>query len=79
MTSIQLREALPGLAAGLTLNIVAMIEYSAIAGAIGSGGVGYLAVTTFIDSFAWVWGLADDGVATERNRAGCESHKRTSR
>jgi ABC-type methionine transport system permease subunit len=44
MTGIQLREALPGLAAGLTLNVVAMIEYSAIAGAIGSGGVGYLAV-----------------------------------
>ncbi|AIY18271.1 methionine ABC transporter permease [Pimelobacter simplex] len=44
MTSIQLTEALPGLAAGLTLNVIAMIEYSAIAGAIGSGGVGYLAV-----------------------------------
>lgn len=44
MTSIQLKEALPGLAAGLTLNVIAMIEYSAIAGAIGSGGVGYLAV-----------------------------------
>ncbi|KRC54871.1 MULTISPECIES: methionine ABC transporter permease [unclassified Nocardioides] len=44
ITSIQLREAMPGLAAGLTLNVIAMIEYSAIAGAIGSGGVGYLAV-----------------------------------
>ncbi|MEV5002523.1 methionine ABC transporter permease [Nocardioides sp. LML1-1-1.1] len=44
IASIQLREALPGLVAGLTLNLVAMIEYSAIAGAIGSGGVGYLAV-----------------------------------
>jgi D-methionine transport system permease protein len=44
MSGIQLREALPGLAAGLTLNIIAMIEYSAIAGAIGSGGIGYLAV-----------------------------------
>lgn len=44
ISSIQLREALPGLAAGLTLNLIAMIEYSAIAGAIGSGGVGYLAV-----------------------------------
>jgi len=28
----------------LTLNVIAMIEYSAIAGAIGSGGIGYLAV-----------------------------------
>jgi ABC-type methionine transport system permease subunit len=44
ITSIQLREALPGLAGGLPLNVVAMIEYSAIAGAIGSGGIGYLAV-----------------------------------
>lgn len=42
--SIQLREALPGLAAALTLNVIAMIEYSAIAGAIGAGGIGYLAV-----------------------------------
>jgi D-methionine transport system permease protein len=41
---IQLREALPGLVAGITLNLIALIEYSAIAGAIGSGGVGYLAV-----------------------------------
>ena len=44
VSGIQLREALPGLAAGLTLNVIAMIEYSAIAGAIGSGGIGYLAV-----------------------------------
>ncbi|MFD1211077.1 methionine ABC transporter permease [Arthrobacter sp. GCM10027362] len=41
---IQLSEALPGLLAGLTLNLIAMIEYSAIAGAIGAGGLGYLAV-----------------------------------
>ncbi|RNM11685.1 methionine ABC transporter permease [Nocardioides pocheonensis] len=44
ISGIQLREALPGLVAGVTLNVIAMIEYSAIAGAIGSGGVGYLAV-----------------------------------
>ncbi|MCH1868887.1 methionine ABC transporter permease [Nocardioides sp. CFH 31398] len=44
MSGIQLREALPGIAAGITLNVIAMIEYSAIAGAIGSGGLGYLAV-----------------------------------
>jgi ABC-type methionine transport system permease subunit len=42
--SIQLTEALPGIVAGLTLNLIAMIEYSAIAGAIGAGGIGYLAV-----------------------------------
>ena len=44
MTGIQLREATPALVAGVTINVVAMIEYSAIAGAIGSGGLGYLAV-----------------------------------
>ena len=44
ITGIQLKEAFPGLVAAFTLNLVAMIEYSAIAGAIGSGGVGYLAV-----------------------------------
>ncbi|CAB4732723.1 MAG: ABC transporter permease subunit [Actinobacteria bacterium] len=42
--SVQLVEALPGLVAALTINLIAMIEYSAIAGAIGAGGLGYLAV-----------------------------------
>ncbi|QCU79048.1 ABC transporter permease [Citricoccus sp. SGAir0253] len=41
----QLREALPGLASAVTLNTISMIEYSAIAGTIGAGGIGYLAVT----------------------------------
>lgn len=49
--SIQLTEALPGLVAGLTLNVVAMIEYSAIAGAIGAGGIGYLAVNDGYEQF----------------------------
>jgi D-methionine transport system permease protein len=40
----QLSEALPGLIAGLVINLIAMIEYSAIAGAVGAGGLGYLAV-----------------------------------
>ncbi len=44
VSGIQLKEALPGLVAGFTINLIAMIEYSSIAGAIGSGGVGYLAV-----------------------------------
>lgn len=42
--TVQLSEALPSLIAAITLNIVSMIEYSAIAGTIGAGGVGYLAV-----------------------------------
>lgn len=41
----QLSEALPGLVAGLTLNSIAMLEYSAIAGVIGAGGIGFLAIS----------------------------------
>ena len=43
--SVQLSEALPALAGALTVNTIAMIEYSAIAGTIGAGGLGYIAVT----------------------------------
>jgi D-methionine transport system permease protein len=49
--SIQLTEALPGIVAGLALNIIAMIEYSAIAGAIGAGGLGYLAINYGYEQF----------------------------
>jgi D-methionine transport system permease protein len=42
--TVQLDEAVPGLIAAFTVNLIAMIEYSAIAGAIGAGGLGYLAV-----------------------------------
>jgi D-methionine transport system permease protein len=41
----QLNEAIPSILGGLTINIIAMIEYSAIAGTIGAGGIGYVAVT----------------------------------
>ncbi|ATO20718.1 ABC transporter permease [Acinetobacter sp. LoGeW2-3] len=41
---VQIKEALPSLVAAITLNLIAMIEYSAIAGTIGAGGIGYLAV-----------------------------------
>jgi ABC-type methionine transport system permease subunit len=47
----QLSEALPGLVAGLTLNSIAMLEYSAIAGTIGAGGIGYLAITYGYERF----------------------------
>ena len=42
---VLLPEALPGLVAGLTTTIVALIGYSAMAGAIGGGGLGALAMT----------------------------------
>ena len=41
----QLGEAVPSIIGGLTINTIAMIEYSAIAGTIGAGGIGYVAVT----------------------------------
>lgn len=41
---VQLKESLPSLISAITLNLIAMIEYSAIAGTIGAGGIGYLAV-----------------------------------
>jgi D-methionine transport system permease protein len=43
--TVQLSEALPALGGALTVNIIAMIEYSAIAGSIGAGGIGNLAIT----------------------------------
>jgi D-methionine transport system permease protein len=43
--SAQLNEAIPSILGGLTINVIAMIEYSAIAGTIGAGGIGYVAVT----------------------------------
>ncbi|MGI4894455.1 MAG: ABC transporter permease subunit, partial [Janthinobacterium lividum] len=45
ITSVQLSEAAPSIIGGLTINTIAMIEYSAIAGTIGAGGIGYVAVT----------------------------------
>jgi D-methionine transport system permease protein len=41
----QLAEAVPSIVGGLTINTIAMTEYSAIAGTIGAGGIGYVAVT----------------------------------
>ncbi|MFC0359491.1 MULTISPECIES: methionine ABC transporter permease [Kytococcus] len=42
--SVLLPEALPGLIAGLTVTVVALIGYSAMAGAVGGGGLGDLAI-----------------------------------
>lgn len=41
---VLLRESRPGLIAGLTITVIALIGYSAMAGAIGGGGLGDLAV-----------------------------------
>ncbi|NYH54269.1 D-methionine transport system permease protein [Nocardiopsis arvandica] len=41
---VMLPEALPGLIAGLVMTVVTLISYSAMAGAIGGGGLGDLAI-----------------------------------
>ncbi len=43
--SAQLHEAVPSIIGGLTITVIGMIDYSAIAGTIGAGGIGYVAVT----------------------------------
>lgn len=44
VVKVFLPEALPGLVAGLTVTIIALVSYSAMAGAIGGGGLGDLAI-----------------------------------
>jgi D-methionine transport system permease protein len=41
---VLLREAVPGLLAGLTLTLVAIVGFSAMGGAVGGGGLGALAI-----------------------------------
>ncbi|GLX99988.1 MULTISPECIES: methionine ABC transporter permease [Actinoplanes] len=42
---VLLREALPGLVSGFTVTVIAIIGYSAMAGTVGGGGLGYLAIS----------------------------------
>lgn len=41
---VLLREALPALIAGLTITVIALVGYSAMAGTVGGGGLGDLAI-----------------------------------
>ncbi|WP_369974510.1 methionine ABC transporter permease [Nocardiopsis sp. FIRDI 009] len=54
---VLLPEALPGLVAGLVMTVVTLISYSAMAGAIGGGGLGDLAIREgyqrFNDHYLW--------------------------
>ncbi|MBF0687442.1 MAG: ABC transporter permease [Cellulomonas sp.] len=43
--TVLVREALPSIVSGLTVTVIALIGYSAMAGAIGGGGLGFLAIT----------------------------------
>jgi|SRR5579872_4022360 len=44
ITKVLLPEALPGIVNGLTLTVISLIGYSAMAGAVGGGGLGDLAI-----------------------------------
>lgn len=45
VVKVLLAEALPSLIAGVTVTVVALVSYSAMAGAIGGGGLGNLGIT----------------------------------
>lgn len=44
IVKVLIPEALPGLVLGVTITIIAMLNYSAMAGAVGGGGLGDLAI-----------------------------------
>ncbi|MEV0715485.1 methionine ABC transporter permease [Asanoa sp. NPDC050611] len=44
VAKVLLRESRPGLVAGLTITVVALVGYSAMAGVVGGGGLGDLAI-----------------------------------
>ena len=44
MWKVLLPEALPGIVAGLTITLVSLVGYSAMAGAVGGGGLGDLGI-----------------------------------
>lgn len=45
MVKVQLRESVPGIISNLTIAVVGIVEYTAVAGAIGAGGIGFLALS----------------------------------
>lgn len=45
IAKFQVAESVPGLITNLTIAVVTIIDYTAVAGAIGAGGVGFLALT----------------------------------
>ena len=42
---VMIKEALPSIVSGITLSIISIIGYSAMAGTVGAGGVGAIALT----------------------------------
>lgn len=45
MLKVQLRESVPGIVSNLTIAVVGIVDYTAVAGAIGAGGIGFLALS----------------------------------
>ncbi|WP_199423153.1 methionine ABC transporter permease [Actinotalea solisilvae] len=45
LVQVLVREALPSIVAGFTATVIALVAYSAMAGAIGGGGLGFLAIS----------------------------------
>lgn len=45
IVKFQIAESVPGLITNLTIAVVTIIDYTAVAGAIGAGGIGFLALT----------------------------------
>jgi D-methionine transport system permease protein len=54
LVQVLVREALPALVAGLTVTVVALVGYAAMAGAIGAGGLGFLAISYGYQRFDYV-------------------------
>lgn len=59
MWGVQVREALPALIQSVTVLVISLIGYSAMAGALGTGGLGYLAL-----SYGYTQFMADVMVVT---------------
>lgn len=51
VTKVLVPESLPGIISGLTTSVIALISYSAMAGTIGGGGLGFLAKSRGYDRF----------------------------
>ncbi|GAB3439875.1 methionine ABC transporter permease [Actinophytocola sediminis] len=53
LAGVLVRESLPGLVSGFTVTVIALVSYSAMAGAIGAGGLGFLAISYGYNRFQW--------------------------
>ncbi|MCW5951713.1 MAG: ABC transporter permease subunit [Propionibacteriaceae bacterium] len=45
MLRVQFHESVPGIISNLTIAVVGIVDYTAVAGAIGAGGIGFLALS----------------------------------